>query len=351
MNKTLVALSTTGIALVALRSWAKGGVVPDGCLQRNLANQNAIVTGGAGGIGRETALQLAKQGCRVTVAARDSSKTKLAVEEMRKTLGDKAENLLFTPLDLSSLKDVARFCQEWQGPLNLLINSAGIMALPTRQESVDGHELQLATNVLGHHLLTKRLLPTLIATAKDQHVQGQPAPVRIINVASRAHRVGDIDWEDFENTRNYSGFKVYGDTKLANIMHANQLAAVILPQELQMSEQDAKGYITANSLHPGVVKTGIGRYAIQLPEFMQTILFGLASLVFKTPWEGAQTTLFLALCPEGGLQSGGYWADCLREDNRMRTRTTGLMDAKQQSRRESEWKKLWDVCESLTQSY
>jgi retinol dehydrogenase-12 len=351
MNKLLVTVPTVTAAYLVLRRWARGGMVPDECLKRSLVG-TAIVTGGAGGIGRETSIQLAKQGCNVIVAARDSTKTRDAMVEMKRQLGQNADKLDFMPLDLSSLKDVGRFCSEWNDkPLHLLINSAGIMALPNREESVDGHELQMATNVLGHHLLTRRLLPSLIATAKRDYKPDEPAPVRIINVASRAHRAGNINWQDFENTQDYSGFKVYGDTKLGNIMHTNYLASTILPQELGVSEEEARRYITANSIHPGLVRTGIARYALQLPKFLETILFGIAGIFFKTPWEGAQTTLYLALCRTGGTESGGYFADCKREDNKPRTRTSGLMDKQQQSRRQSEWKLFWDKCEELTQSY
>ena len=183
----------------------------------------AVVTGATGGLGYETALALAKAGAEVVLTGRDDRKGHSAIEKIsREVTGAKTS---YEHLDLASLASVADFAQRMHArqSLDLLINNAGVMALPRRQTTADGFEMQFGTNYLGHFALTARLLPLLRRAS---------AP-RVVNVSSLAHRTGFIDFNDLQGTRVYSPWKAYGQSKLATLMVALEL----------QRRSDAKGWI------------------------------------------------------------------------------------------------------------
>src|ERR1700682_5198543 len=192
--------------------------------------RTAVVTGATGGLGFETALALAKAGSEVVLTGRDDRKGRSAVEKTsREVAGAKVS---YEHLDLANLASIADFAQRMHGrqSLDLLINNAGVMALPRRQTTADGFEMQFGTNHLGHLALTARLMPLL------RRASGP----RVVSVSSLAHRTGFIDFGDLQGAR--APWKAYGQSKLACLIFALEL----------QRQSDAGGWnLTSNAAHPG----------------------------------------------------------------------------------------------------
>lgn len=244
-----------------------------------------VVTGCNTGIGKETVLELAKRGAKVYMACRNSQKCEVARLEIIQKSGNK--NVLNRELDVSSLESVRKFVDKFlkeESRLDILINNAGVMAMP-RTVSVDGFEMQFATNHLGHFLLTNLLLDTLVASA----------PSKIINVSSRGHAWGKINRDDVQGLHGYSSWGAYTQSKLANVLFTRELA-----KRLDGTE------VTANAVHPGTVSTELSRHmtCLALVATMPLRLF------FKTAKAGAQTTLAIALDPDYNSVTGKYFSDC-----------------------------------------
>jgi NAD(P)-dependent dehydrogenase (short-subunit alcohol dehydrogenase family) len=178
-------------------------------------DKTAVVTGATGGLGYETALALAKAGSEVILTGRDDQKGRSAIEKISREVT--GARLSYEHLDLASLASVADFVQRMHArqSLDLLINNAGVMALPRRQITADGFEMQFGTNHLGHFALTARLMPLL------RRASGP----RVVSVSSLAHRTGFIDFDDLQGARAYSPWKAYGQSKLATLMFALELTA------------------------------------------------------------------------------------------------------------------------------
>lgn len=199
-------------------------------------------------------------------------------------------------LDLSSLKSVRNFASQFTSsglPLNILINNAGIM-MPPFTLSADKIELQFATNHLGHFLLTHLLLDTMKKTVRDTKREG-----RIVNVSSTAHRYSyrqGIRFHKINDEQSYSKYLAYGQSKLANVLHANELTR-------RLKEEGAD--ITANSLHPGVITTNLFRHAGIFEGMISTI----GRLLLKNVQQGASTTCYVALHPQLRGISGEYFSD------------------------------------------
>ena len=254
----------------------------------DLSGKTAVVTGGASGIGVETVRALASAGARVTIAARNT---------------DQAAGVAFAvggdvnvgALDLADLDSVRAFARRWlsnNDKLDLLIENAGVMALPERQLSADGWELQLATNVLGHQLLAVLLAPALLAAA----------PSRIVCLSSIGHRRSPFVPDDpqFEN-RPYDPWSAYGQSKTGNA-----LLAVALNNRL------ASRGVTANAVHPGGIMTNLQRHMDpELPKKMGWVdEDGNVNPRFKTPEQGAATSVWAAVGPELEGVGGLYLEDC-----------------------------------------
>jgi NAD(P)-dependent dehydrogenase (short-subunit alcohol dehydrogenase family) len=206
---------------------------------KNIPPQNgrcAVVTG-AGGLGFEDALALARAGAEVIIASRDPGKGAEAVAQIRQAVP--AANVRFERLDLASLASVADFATRVRAQrtsLDLLINNAGVMTPPMRQATADGFELQLGTNYLGHFALTAHLLPLLR--------KGQDA--RVVTLSSVAARGGKIDFDNLNAERGYQPMPVYGQSKLACLMFALEL----------QRRSDAAGWgVTSIAAHPGIART------------------------------------------------------------------------------------------------
>ena len=224
------------MVIVAMKSYFGGGVCTS---QARLTGKTVIITGANTGIGLETAVDLAKRGARVILACRDEARGEAAALEVKRR--SKSKNIVFSKLDLASLKSVREFAERTLGEeprIDILINNAGVMA-PPYTITEDGFELQFGINHLGHFLLTNLLL---------ERIKEAPAG-RIVNVSSRTHRRGRINFDDLQSKGSYSRFYAYGQSKLANILFTQSLA-----KRLRGTNT------TAYSLHPGGVKTELGRH-------------------------------------------------------------------------------------------
>jgi len=238
-----------------------------------MTGKTVIVTGGNSGIGKATAVALARVGARTVITARDASRGNQAVAEIRQSSGsDLVELVVFDLADLASVRvgaaELLRRCDR----IDVLINNAGLV-LTDRSETVDGYESTFAVNHLGPFLLTTLLTDRLVASA----------PSRVVNVASTAHRSArhGMDFDDLQSCQNYRGMQVYARSKLANILFTTELARHV-----------AGTGVTVNSVHPGTVATGYGRDG----DTRGFLAFGLKEIkpFVLTPEKGARTSVFLA---------------------------------------------------------
>ncbi|XP_004503573.1 short-chain dehydrogenase TIC 32 B, chloroplastic-like isoform X1 [Cicer arietinum] len=264
----------------------------------DLRSITAIITGGTSGIGAETARVLAKRGARVILPARSM---KNAEETKGRIVSECPDaEIIVMPLDLSSLNSVTNFVARFHSlnfPLHLLINNAGKFA-EAHAISEDGVEMTFATNYLGHFLLTKLLVKTMVETAKKTGIQG-----RIVNVSSAVHAwfTGDVFSYLTQISRNkshYDATRAYALSKLANVLHTNELAR-------RLKQMDAN--VTVNCVHPGVVRTRLTR---EREGFLTDLVFFLASKLLKTIHQGAATTCYVATHPSLFNVSGKYFTDC-----------------------------------------
>ena len=259
-----------------------------------------LVTGSNTGIGFATALELARSGATVIASARDAEKGRRAVEEMRRRTGNEKVELLVG--DLGSLAGVHRlagdFLDRWDR-LDVLINNAGLI-LSRRSETEDGFETTFAVNHLAPFLLTHRLLGRL----KDS------SPSRIVNVASRAHVRARLDFDDLHNRRLYRSMDVYSQSKLANILFTRELARRL----------EGTG-VTANCLHPGVVRSDFGANGDMGGFFRLGWL--LVQPFFLSPEKGARTSIYLAQSPDVADVSGEYFDNCRPSKSSSRSRNLG----------------------------
>ncbi|XP_052439563.1 retinol-DH_like_SDR_c domain-containing protein [Carassius gibelio] len=279
--------AVTAFSLVLLRKWIAGGVCR--CRVR-LDGKTVIITGANTGIGKETARDLAMRGARVVMACRDLSKAEKAAAEIRRSTGN--GNIVVRHLNLSSLLSVRQFVHEYTATeerLDVLINNAGVMMCP-KSLTEDGYETQFAINHLGHFLLTVLLLDML----------KKSSPSRIINVSSIAHKGGKIHFDDLNfNKAPYDSLVSYRQSKLANLLFTRELA------------QRIKGSgVTVYSLHPGVIRTELGRYVQTRHPLLSTLLSFPALLLMKTPSQGAQTSIYCAVAEGLESHSGCYFSDC-----------------------------------------
>ncbi|KAJ8383381.1 hypothetical protein AAFF_G00220810 [Aldrovandia affinis] len=282
-----VITAATGISLVLLRKWIMGGV----CRSRtHLNGKTVLITGANTGIGKETARDMALRGARVVMACRDLRRAEMAAVEIRHATGN--QNVVVRHLDLASLYSVRQFVRAYtasEGRLDILINNAGVMMCPKGQTE-DGYETQLAVNHLGHFLLTNLLLEKLKSCT----------PSRVVNVSSMVHRGGKIHFDDlsFEKTP-YNSLVSYRQSKLANILFSRELAR----------RMNGTG-VTSFALHPGVIRTELGRHVEAWYPLLRALLSGPALLLMKTPREGAQTSIHCAVAKGLEHWSGCYFSDC-----------------------------------------
>lgn len=244
-----------------------------------LKNKTAIITGATSGIGRVTAIDIAREGARMVLPVRNIEKGKALKDEIEKETGN--TNVEIMHCNLASLDSVRQFAKDFQkkhDKLHLLVNNAGLWETK-RKESDDGIEMNFAVNHLAPFLMTNLLLDTI----------KKSAPARIISVASNAHKYGKMRFNDPEGKKSWGSMQSYAQSKLANILFTRRLA------------RDLEGSgVTANCLHPGVVNTQLFS---KLPGVIQKI----SSLFMITPEKGAQTSIYLATSPDVENITGEYF--------------------------------------------
>ena len=246
--------------------------------------KTALVTGATNGIGKVTALELARHGYRVLLTSRDPAKGQKVLEELRSESGNDALELFVG--DLSNMSDVRRIAlevYEQHRRLDVLINNAGGL-FTERRDTVDGFEYTFAFNHLAYFLLTNLLLPSLKAAGN----------ARVVSVSSSANRLEKIYWDDPQfKTIRYNATRAYSQSKLMNVLFANALA-----RRLRESG------VTSNSLHPGIVRSGFnfnpGGGVIRL-------IFAVSKLTAISPEQGAETSVYLATSPEVADVTGQYF--------------------------------------------
>lgn len=273
----------------------------------DLTGKTVLITGVNSGLGQESARVLAMRGAHIIGAARTRDKAETALAAI-----DGAHTPLACELsDPASVRVAAGNVKALRRPVDVLMCSAGIMALPGLEKS-HGYEQQFFTNHIGHFILVTELLDTL---ADDG---------RVVITSSAAHNAapkGGIDFDNLDGSQRYSSWTAYGRSKMANLLFAKQLAKVL----------DGTGK-TANALHPGVIQTNLGRH---MPGWM-TVAFGaVGSLFSKTVPQGAATQCYLATSPHVARISGAYFADC----NIAKHRADGTDDATAA--------RLWEVSEAI----
>nr|WP_294509412.1 oxidoreductase [uncultured Rhodopila sp.] len=251
----------------------------------------AIVTGATGGIGYETALGLARLGANTIVAGRDRAKGSRAVTRIQREIP--AAKVRFELLDLASLASVADFANgvsaAQRGVIDILVNNAGVMGYPTRQRTADGFERQIGVNYFGHFALTARLKDALCAA---------PGGGRVVTVASLAHRRAVLKLDDLQSERSYNALRVYGQSKLAELIFA---------LELQRRAEQNGWTLRSIAAHPGwartdIIDSGIGGGQPNLKAWLITFGFGL---VAQSAGEGALPSLYAAAAPEAA--GGAYY--------------------------------------------
>ena len=249
----------------------------------DLTGKRAIVTGAASGIGVETARALAGAGARVTLAVRD-------VQAGRHLAAELGEGTSVAALDLADLSSVDEFVAAWHGPLHILVNNAGVMAVQERTTSPSGHELQFATNHLGHFALAICLHEAL-ASAHG---------ARIVSVSSSGHLRSPVIFDDIDFAfREYDPFAAYGQSKTANVLFA-----------VEVSRRWADDGITANALMPGGILTALQRHLGAEYRAGAVERFRAAGSRLKTAEEGAATSVLLAASPLLEGVGGRYFEDC-----------------------------------------
>jgi NAD(P)-dependent dehydrogenase (short-subunit alcohol dehydrogenase family) len=284
----------------------------------DLSGKRAIVTGAASGIGIETARALAGAGAEVTLAVRNTEAGEKTAAEIAETTG--SDSVRVAPLELTDRASVDAFVSSWDGPLHLLVNNAGVMAIQELELSPDGHEMQFATNHLGHFALALGLHDALAADGA----------ARIVAVSSSAHLRSPVIFDDIDFAfRPYEPFQAYGQSKTANVLFA-----------VEATRRWAGDGITANSLMPGGIATGLQRHVDD--EYMERARAeSKSALQLKTVEQGAATSVLLATSPQLEGVGGRYFEDC--NEARVIERREGSTGVAAYALDPANAERLWDV--------
>lgn len=277
----------------------------------SLAGKVCLVTGATNGIGFTAARELARLGAAVWVHGRDAERGRRATEDIVRASGN--HEVRFVRADFARLEEVRRLAAEIEASssrLDVLINNAGVIC-PERTLTAEGYETTFAVNHLAPFLLT------LLLRGKLE----QSAPARIVVVASEAHRRSQLDFDDLMMTRDYSLFRAYGRSKLANILFTRALARRL-----------EGGAVTANALHPGVVRTNLFNHGSALTRWGAATI---GRLFMISPEQGARTTVYLAGSSELEGRSGGYYSNCR------------LIEPSAAAQRGEDGERLWELSAQL----
>lgn len=289
---TIVLLVRTAIVVGVLTfaGWIYSRVTLRKCKCTNrLDGKTVLLTGGSTGIGYETVKVLAARGARVIFTCRNTHVGEVALKQIIKETSN--PDVVMKRLDFCSLNSVRQFADDFlenENQLNILINNAGRAGPPERSVTRDGFETTIQSNHLGHFLLTHLLLDLI----------KKSAPSRIIVVSSMVHSWAKLDVDDFFVEKRYSPARVYGVSKLLNIYFAREL-----------SDRLRGEGVTVNALHPGLVRSMFFRDppVTFISKFLRYVVIPMFG---KSPLEGAQTTIHLALAPELEHTSGKYFVEC-----------------------------------------
>jgi NAD(P)-dependent dehydrogenase (short-subunit alcohol dehydrogenase family) len=287
----------------------------------DLSGKRAIVTGAGSGIGVETARALALAGAEVTMAVRRTADAEPVAADIRASTAN--DRVVVAPLELTDEASVAAFVNAWDGPLDILVNNAGVMAMQELTFSARGHEMQFATNHLGHFALALGLHDALAATGN----------ARIVSVSSSGHLRSPVVFDDIDYAfREYDPFGAYGQSKTANVLFA-----------VEATRRWASDGITANALMPGGIATELQRH-VGGAEYMRAAAerYRRAGEVLKTTEQGAATSVLLATWP--GLEGigGRYFEDC-NEAEVVQSRGTGMSGVAPYALDPANATRLWDL--------
>jgi NAD(P)-dependent dehydrogenase (short-subunit alcohol dehydrogenase family) len=287
--------------------------------------KTALVTGANSGIGYQAALELAKHGAHVLLGCRNAAKGQAALERLQREAPASSAEVVV--LDMASLGSIQTFAKGFAArglPLDLLINNAGVMALPTRELTVDGFERQFGTNHLGHFELTGLLMPQLLAA---------PEP-RVVTVSSLAHRDGKIAFDNLQGEKSYVPWAIYNNSKLANLLFA---------LELDRKVRAAGGWLRSIPVHPGISRTSIFENGPGTKDLKAIAVKILAPVMTQDDAMGALPTLYAATAP--GAKGGEY----IGPDGFMAFRGWPTVETpRPQALDQAVAEKLWTVSEELT---
>ena len=268
----------------------------------DLTGRRAIVTGGASGIGIETARALAGAGAEVTLAVRDTEAGDRTAEDIIASTGSK---VLVAPLDLADQASVRAFAANWAGPLHILVNNAGLMASPLMR-TPQGWEMQFATNHLGHFALATGLHRAL----------AEADGARVVSVSSTGHLNSPVVFDDIHfREREYEPWLAYGQSKTANVLFA-----------VEATRRWSADGIYANALMPGAIHTNLQRYITEQDLARMRAGMGGVDPVWKTPEQGAATSVLVATSPLLDGVGGRYFEDCNEAGPHQPGTRTGVAD-------------------------
>jgi len=295
-----------------------GAKLPD------LSGKTVIVTGANSGIGFYTALELAKAGAEVILACRSAEKGAAAAAKVNAEAPGKAKFMALDLADFASVHAFAASFKEAHGTLDILINNAGVMALPARQVTAQGFELQFGVNFLGHFLLTALLLAPLMKAA---------AP-RVIQISSVAHRDGKMDFDDLQSARNYVPWTAYRQSKLAMLIFA---------KELQRRSDEGGWGLLSLAAHPGIADTELVANGPGNKSLM-AVLLNLGKIFVVQPGDaGAWPTILAAV--DAKAAPGAYYGPQGFSEFRG---PPGIAQAKPKALDKVAGAKLWEAAEALT---
>jgi NAD(P)-dependent dehydrogenase (short-subunit alcohol dehydrogenase family) len=287
----------------------------------DLAGKRAVVTGAGSGIGVETARALAGAGAAVTMAVRRVGDAEAVAADIRATTGNDA--VAVAPLELTDRGSIAAFVEAWDGPLDILVNNAGVMAIQELTLSYRGHEMQFATNHLGHFALALGLHDALAAAGS----------ARIVSVSSSGHLRSPVIFDDLAYAfRDYDPFGAYGQSKTANVLFA-----------VEATRRWASDGITANGLMPGGIATELQRHVGGAAYIEQAVeRYRQPGSVLKTPEQGAATAVLLATSPQLEGFGGRYFEDC-NEAQMVERRGAGISGVAPYALDPVNAERLWDL--------
>jgi NAD(P)-dependent dehydrogenase (short-subunit alcohol dehydrogenase family) len=303
--------------MIDMARWTAGDIADQ-------SGRTAVVTGANSGLGYITALELARHGARVVMGCRDEGRGQAAMSRIRAEVPTADVDL--QPLDMADLASVAAFAEGLRSEypaLDLLVNNAGVMAIP-RRETADGFEMQFGTNHLGHFALTARLLPLLV---------DRPG-ARVVTVSSAAHKIGRIDFDDIMHEHGYNRWTAYGASKLANLLFAF---------ELQRRLAAAGAPLISVAAHPGTAATNLVRPGAKGNPLKELFMTVGVRIVGQSEAQGALPQLYAACAPD--VSGGEYFGPNGLGESRGYPKRVGSSSASKDPETAA---RLWALSEDLT---